>query len=87
MRLIDADRAREKSTIDLITHFLDRQPTIDPESLRAKGRWDASGRYTFEDGSLAVRCNICGASLHEDEWQKYNWNYCPNCGADMKGEK
>ena len=29
MRPIDADKARENSTIDLITHFLDRQPTID----------------------------------------------------------
>ena len=29
MRLIDADRARETATIDLVVHHLDRQPTID----------------------------------------------------------
>lgn len=55
--------------------------------VREKGEWDDSGRYTFEDGSLAIRCNQCGAALHKDEWDKYNWHFCPNCGADMrKGE-
>ena len=29
MRLIDADKARETATIDLVVHHLDRQPTID----------------------------------------------------------
>ena len=29
MRLIDANRARETTTLDLIVHHLDRQPTID----------------------------------------------------------
>ena len=28
-RLIDADKARETATIDLVVHHLDRQPTID----------------------------------------------------------
>ena len=51
-----------------------------------RGRWDASGRYRFKDGSIAIRCTECGAALHSDEWQKYVWNYCPNCGADMRGD-
>lgn len=50
------------------------------------GWWDDTGRYTFTDGSLAIRCTECGAALHLDEWEKYNWNYCPNCGAKMRGE-
>lgn len=28
MRLIDADKARETATVDLIVHHLDRQPTV-----------------------------------------------------------
>ena len=28
-RYIDADRARETATVDLIVHHLDRQPTVD----------------------------------------------------------
>lgn len=37
MRLIDADRARETATIDLLVHHLDRQPTVDAvEVVRCK---------------------------------------------------
>lgn len=55
--------------------------------VREKGEWDDTGRYLFRDGSLAIRCNLCGAALHQEEWDKYNWRFCPNCGADMrKGE-
>ena len=55
--------------------------------VREKGEWDDTGRYTFVDGSLAIRCNLCGAALNEEEWNKYHWHFCPNCGADMrKGE-
>lgn len=49
------------------------------------GRWDDSGRYRFENGDLAIRCTGCGRSLREDEFEKFVWNYCPVCGADMRG--
>lgn len=48
------------------------------------GRWDASDRYKFLDGSTCIRCTECGAALHLDEYQKYHWHYCPNCGALMR---
>ena len=60
-------------------------PASDVAPVR-HGRWNDTGRYTFADGSLAIRCTECGAALHSDEWQKYVWNYCPNCGAKMEGE-
>ena len=49
------------------------------------GRWDDSGRYTFPDGSTAVRCTNCGCALTESEYRLNNWNYCPVCGARMDG--
>ena len=49
------------------------------------GRWDDSGRYTFPDGSTAVRCTNCGCALTESEYRLNNWNYCPVCGAKMDG--
>lgn len=49
------------------------------------GRWDDSGRYTFPNGSTAVRCTICGCALAESEYKLYDWNYCPICGARMDG--
>lgn len=50
------------------------------------GRWDASDRYKFLDGSTCIRCTECGAALHLEEYQKYHWHYCPNCGARMDKE-
>lgn len=63
-------------------------PAVDAEPVK-HGKWDDSGRYAFGDGSLAIRCSECGCALHEDEYQKYYWNYCPNCGAkmDLEGDK
>lgn len=49
------------------------------------GRWDDSGRYTFQSGSTAVRCTNCGCALTESEYRLNNWNYCPVCGAKMDG--
>lgn len=49
------------------------------------GRWDDSGRYTFPDGSIAVRCTECGCALTANEFFPNIWNYCPVCGARMDG--
>ena len=41
---------------------------------RKKGKW-------YDVGSLSCRCSECGCkSLKE-------YLFCPNCGADMRGEK
>lgn len=61
-----------------------RQPAADVAEV-AHGRWDDSGRYTFADGSTAVRCTKCGCSLSVREYHANNWNYCPHCGARMDG--
>lgn len=52
--------------------------TIDPESLRPKGRWRLN-----KDGSGT--CNLCRITT-KDVWDMDNWtNYCPHCGARMEG--
>lgn len=51
-----------------------------------RGRWDDTGRYTFLDGSIAIRCTECGCSLTESEYCLKAWYYCPICGAKMDGE-
>lgn len=60
-------------------------PAADVAEVR-HGRWDASDRYKFLDGSTCIRCTECGAALHLEEYQKYHWHYCPNCGARMDEE-
>lgn len=51
------------------------------------GWWDNSGRYQFPSGAIAVRCSECGCALQEGEFNLYNWNYCPVCGAKMDGKR
>ena len=54
---------------------------------RPKGRWvrtDASGDF---DPHYAY-CNQCKYAVEAVGWPwKYKTHYCPNCGADMRGEE
>ena len=45
--------------------------SVQPE--RKKGEWS--------DGYRWQRCSLC------KQTGKKSWNYCPNCGADMRGKK
>ena len=60
---------------------------VDPESLRPKGRWTENRRKEF---SVAIggdvcwftyTCSECGGETMND------YQYCPNCGADMTDNK
>ena len=80
---------------------IDLAPTIDPDSLRLKGHWiwkhryrggfrqrkgyDAEGNFHIinVDESYEIDdpyCSECGM-LNESIFL----NFCPNCGADMRG--
>lgn len=59
--------------------------SIDPEDLRPKGRWVVSG-CGFDT------CSEC-RKVYSDGWfsihgfkPRMKFNYCPNCGADMRGK-
>ena len=68
------------------SQYIEALPAADVAPV-VHGRWDDSGRYTFPSGDTAVRCTNCGCALTESEYRLYNWNYCPNCGAKMDGER
>lgn len=58
-----------------------RLPSAQPE--RKKGKWINvnDGKWnTFE----VLKCSVCGELDNRMDWTD---NYCPNCGADMRGEK
>ena len=97
-RLIDADALKETvraqdyilkdwlNTIDKgmftvgIMYAIDEQPTVDAEPVK-RGMWTFI-RLTDKDyGHKAKECSSCGSTFFDTK----QWNYCPNCGAYMKG--
>ena len=101
MRLIDADVLYEKSywhgerpnvgnpygdgVVAVDVSDIDDAPTINPESLRAKGEWETSVASDYD--GLKVYDHIhraCGYYVRN--YLESGDNFCPNCGADMRGE-
>ena len=84
MRLIDADALLEQYE-DPYTDFIDADdvrnaPTID--AVPVVHGYDTSG------GMSLFTCSVCGWHC----WDTYcgdtdTYNYCPNCGAKMDGER
>lgn len=86
MRLIDADAMKEEllwgnvylsaNETNALVDLIDNQPTIDPESLRPRGRWERMlDPYGKLEGFIHVKCGFYGPCAH---------NFCPNCGAKME---
>ena len=86
VRLIDANAMRQDwlengenefvYDTNAVLESIDAQPTIDPESLRARGKWVicSDGYYPY--------CSKC-----KEEPKGGNMtSYCPNCGAKMDGD-
>lgn len=64
----------------------DIAPTIQPE--RKKGEWLPDNNNAYE---MRFVCSCCKESevVPTIGFTKYSplWDFCPNCGADMRGEK
>lgn len=91
MRLIDADKLKrhyswwQDSALheqkDIFDDIVDLQPTI----IRPKGNFEYLGetkRSTYVDMHKCSNCNYVALDIGNDYL-----NYCPNCGADMRGEE
>ena len=88
-RLIDANALKKEvgstfhgaiglTVTGAVHEVIDRQPTIDPESLRPRGRWKDACYY--HDCPLCYECSNCGLKL------MYKPNYCPHCGCFMENK-
>lgn len=67
-------------------------PTADVRE-NVKGRWvevvDRTEMYDKEGvktWGMLFQCNQCGFVLNAVEGHTGQYNYCPNCGADMRGD-
>lgn len=83
MRPIDADDFIERLSHvpmvqEAIRKSMDKMPTIEPK--REKGEWINEGRI--------IRCSKCkiGYATVKGMKSALTYNFCPNCGADMRGE-
>ena len=91
-RLIDADELKKDFRLSFggVSHavaaceIIDRQPTIDPESLRATSQ-------LVQDIYGGIKCKNCGYcvsiggknALHN---AKREFRFCYNCGAKLEGQ-
>lgn len=56
---------------------LEEAPTINPEDLRPKGKWET---YPNE---FYLRCSVCRKEFYIGHFPLTK-NYCPSCGAKME---
>lgn len=66
---------------------LNQMPTVQPE--RKKGTWIQKSKPMEFSTVWWYECSECGDKPPRDRYGNpdYLSNYCPNCGADMRGEK
>ena len=91
-RYIDADKAIKDCQSLRETYLIDSQPTADVRE-NVKGRWvevvDRTEMYDKEGvktWGMLFQCNQCGFILNAIEGHTGQYNFCPNCGAEMRGE-
>lgn len=56
---------------------LEKVPSAQPE--RKQGRWVNRSLNILYPESIRYICSVCGK-------YSYSYDFCPNCGADMRGE-
>lgn len=93
MRLINADNLdctnlpkKLYPHMQAILDFIDSQPTLEERKV---GKWEEvwesqRDEYTGEyDEWREHKCSVCGFQ----EFDADRFKYCPNCGAEMRGNE
>ena len=60
-------------------------PTADVVEV-VHGVW-VEGAEHFTNGFYEAECNKCGTYISWNRGNSGEWNFCPNCGAKMDGER
>ena len=80
------------SIMNVIVHMLEPQYDTDriedavETAIKALKQEPKTGHWrpvTQGDEVISYRCSCCGYSSKNN----YEWKFCPNCGADMRGEE
>ena len=77
-----------------VEDMIENAPTVEE---RKKGMWkeitegDCSGYDPtlagYDDPVVGYVCSCCGYGYEKEVTGDTLYNYCPNCGADMRGER
>ena len=99
MRLIDADELYTQFTDDnymtakaTVRGAIKNAPTIDTEPVK-HGEWEEKETHLNEGDCeitewQSARCSKCGKYHTTPYMYSFdNFNFCPNCGAQMDGER
>ena len=78
--IMETDPEWAVGTTRAIFEGVKRMPPVD----RKKGRW-ISADAIF--GGVPFYCSECGENTLDTVMGKPRWNFCPNCGAEMRGEE
>ena len=94
-RYIDADALIEKlqdknAMLTYAVFIIKEQPPADVREV-VRGEWkETTESIGWEEVSCA-ECSVCGETFVLGDYAmddiKLGFNYCPNCGADMRGEE
>ena len=81
-----------RETISEDTGLLCRLRNIPSADVRENVRGEWTHKSKMIKGLYAewwYECSVCGRKPPKSEWtdERYLSNFCPNCGADMRGEK
>jgi hypothetical protein len=69
--------------VDVAIEAVKALPTVAPE--RKKGEWKP---FDLTWGRSVYSCTACGETMDiPTEMSKPIYNFCPNCGMDMRGEE
>lgn len=91
VRLIDANallkKKREMELCFAVPEWeIENALTIDPESLRARGKWEKHYHSYF-----GLHQCVCSECKEDEYWKKFycygHEKFCPNCGAIMEEMK
>ena len=61
-----------------VINCIDNAPTVE----RPQGEWKVYGKQ----GGIPIT-DMCSNCRYEMKWYKNKYKFCPNCGADMRGDK
>ena len=97
MRSIDAENLKKElesafsgkiglTVTVAVNEIIDRQPTIDPESLRPTAHWvkDGDAENPYRGSGTKYHCSACGRRAGYK--QRWLYKFCPCCGAKMEDE-